>query len=568
MLGSRPLGRYRRVIAVFTILVAGGTSIGDDNPPGPDAPILTVTAKSLQTFKDQASYLLKLGDRPDLAQQLDAIMSLGVAERAFGVDTKRPLGATFRFEDKTSVARLLVPVADEGQALRLLESLPSKPREIGKGIFSLSPPRPLPEIYFRLGKGWLVAATTVKASKLPSEDPNEDLLTRVGDADLVATLDIQAAPEWAREDIVHRAEQVFAKAINSFGRPPSPLELLGMALLTAQMNYGVDFLRAGDEIRLAYRFDQENGNIALTIDATALDEFRYAEFIKTLDNTQGRLTHLLDEATPFALVVGVPVKGPIKEGLINLDAFLQSDAKHSRQLAEERKDARRQSTLTTWAQIVQIYSDLVQDRMKAGTVDFAFLVDGENGKLEYSSVLETSRGREFATQFSETYDAYFRSRIDEYAPRKATEHREFFVRQHRPIEREIDEYYVDDFATAGSETKLIHVHVCDDGALAIQEQINFLHEVSPRKSDAIVRLHVDVSALCYALGFMNPETIWRLKDMDNRIRTVMARRDLDFKLDASIRGHEGGLRLVIDANKGVLALIGRALTIQLGEAGR
>lgn len=350
-----------------------------------------LAVKSIDALKADIRYVLTLVEQKELADQLDAVITLSTQGKGLqGVDSQRPLGIYGGVsKDQEPQGFVFVPISDERAFLKLLEQMKCKVGEASMDedrIRSLELPseqelalRCVNQYAYVASKpGLLKGKLPAPAALIPASHKDSLIAGNVRFDALskeFKQLFIQGMEAGMEKDKERRANE---SETEYQGR------LVGMKLAKEMF---VSILEEGRELTLGLDINQQRNKLGLDLALAARPGTKMATSFRDLQKSPSMFGRL--GRNP---VMGAVARLPVNESMQALISKAVDDM--IAELPKKEKDPKKRAeaeTVVRW----------LEPTLKADTFDVAFVVNdpGKDGKLVLVGAMKVKDGKKFDKMF-------------------------------------------------------------------------------------------------------------------------------------------------------------------------
>lgn len=251
-------------------------------------PTIRVQVRSLDAVIDNLKLLVSLAGREEIAKQVEGLIKTKIGNKGLeGIDPARPFGAYSRFgKDLNDVSGVvMIPIADEGAFLGLLENLNARAEKNDKtGIYTVKIPAPV-AISFRFANKYAYFT----ALNLDAIEP-KSLLTpeRVFQADAKAAIAASLRLDQLPDALKFIAKAQFEQGVQDAQDKKVPGETPAQKAFRLQVARQIvedvsSVISDGQELNIDFNIDRVSREMAATFSLTAQGKTPLARRIAELN---------------------------------------------------------------------------------------------------------------------------------------------------------------------------------------------------------------------------------------------------------------------------------------------
>lgn len=379
----------RRLLSALVVGLAATLGTGSRAVAQSDKPAVEVRVPSVLALSEKFEYFGGLFGREEEGKQLAALVR-DTAESPMGLDgldLTKPAGAyAFITKDVVdSAVVVLVPIADEKAALEAVKNkVGLAPKEGEGGVYEMKVPNVHPTVYFRFAEKYAyITVQNPKSIDTASLLKPAAFFAAKSDALLAAAVHVDRLPADVKKTFLGQFELQIAEARKqaSPGETEAQGKLREWALDKA-VGVVKDVLAEGKTLSVTLAADPKTDDLTTSITFSAVKGSGVAKALSGVGK-EAAARKLGGGADPLA-AVGVRLglaDGPRTEFAKHVDALLKEVVNNAKGAEQG---------------FVKAALDAVAPTLKAGELDFAFLLDaaGEQGTLTSVSSLKLVEGKQ------------------------------------------------------------------------------------------------------------------------------------------------------------------------------
>jgi len=378
-----------RLVAWMALLLAAlvvvpARSAGDEEGQGARVgkagpPTLVIRLASLDRLMADARYVIDLSGRQEEGKQLEEFLKSKKGDKGFeGIDTTKPMGLYGRLgptglEDSEAV--LLLPIADRGAFLDLLERVNVTTEKGKDGVYTAKAEKlPLP-VYFRFARDYLYATvrdeSVIAKERLPEP---ASVLGAEGEEALSVVVRIDQVPDKYKRMAIGKAALQLAQLKEQ--EKPGETEAqkaVREAILDEMGDRFKSLLNDGREMHLGLQADRQAGELSLTFSLSAREGSKLADSVARLGQTRSMAAGLVGADSAMSLFGNLAVSERVRAALGPAVDELEKKA------AEEKDPSKREVVVN----LVRALSPT----FKAGELDAGFDFRGPGSEDLYTIVV-------------------------------------------------------------------------------------------------------------------------------------------------------------------------------------
>jgi hypothetical protein len=265
-------------LAVALLLLGGASRASADDQM---KPIIVVSIASYQKILDDIAFVGKLSDNPDIAKNLEGMITLFTQGQGLaGLDKSKPWGLAASTDGLSFQILGFIPVTDLKKLLDALGGLLGDP-EKEDGVYKLqAPAMPIP-IYLKEKDGYAYLSQDSAGLQNLPKDPTKLLGGLEKKYDLAVRLNIQNIPEVFRQLAIDQIKLgVEGNLEQSPGESDAAYEARSKAT-QQQMDAMVTMINELDEVVLGWAIDQPGRRTFLDLSMTAVEGSKTAKQMAT-----------------------------------------------------------------------------------------------------------------------------------------------------------------------------------------------------------------------------------------------------------------------------------------------
>ncbi len=353
------------------LLLAGGTTraMADDQMK----PIIVVSISSYQRIIDDLGFVGKLADSPDLAKNLEGMITFFTQGQGLaGLDKSKPWGLAASTDGLSFQILGFIPVTD---LKKLLDALSGFLGDADKedGVYKLQAPSlPIP-IYIKEKDGYAyLSQDTAGLQNLP-KDPTKILGGLDKKYDIAVRLNIQNIPEVFRQLAIDQIKlSVEGSLEQSPGESDAQYETRSK-VTQQQMDAMVTMINELDEVMLGWAIDQPGRRTYLDFSMSAVEGSKTA---KQMSSPPAGPSHFAGFIQKDAVAnLHVNSKSAPEDTVQTLAMIRQLRSQVESQLEEQ--NLGNEQIKTTLKDVLGQVMDVVEETIKAGTINGGAIVVGD-----------------------------------------------------------------------------------------------------------------------------------------------------------------------------------------------
>lgn len=355
-------------LLVALLLGAWNLPLAQADSPGDPKPLAVVAFAELDELLGDIQYVGELADKPQLGKGLRAILSLVTRGKGLvGLDKTRPWGAVLRIDGEKPTGCALLPITDLEQLHQTLKPFIEEVTELDDGVYKVvGKERKKPLFVKEKDGGWLLASDNLQALAHAPADPGELFAELTEAYDVAVRLYVGNVPDEHREKFIAKVKQEAQEKLQRKDGEDEQEFTVRKILTEKLLRAVVCAAKELDQVTLGWSLDREAHNASLEVSATALDGSRAAEHLAKLGQAKTAFGgfHLPGATLTGVCVAECPVGSRDREDLgtvidaFRTKAFKDIDAKEeSKEKAEAGK------------QLVGGLLDVIEETIASGRLD-------------------------------------------------------------------------------------------------------------------------------------------------------------------------------------------------------
>ncbi|MBI1903461.1 MAG: hypothetical protein HYS13_20350 [Planctomycetia bacterium] len=543
------------LLAVAVLAAVAGQASAQETKKAEQKPLVVACIPSYDALMDDLSYIGKLSNQPDLATNVQGLLTL-FAGGLDGLDKTKPIGMTFALDPTGQPdALVFLPVKDLDKLLESLQAFVQNPEDAGEGIkeFRIED-RPF---YVKGSDGWAYF-TTNKGSL--TNVPKEPLALLGGlekDYDFGMRLNVQSIPEQFRQIAIGGMMQGFEGALQPEEDESEEEFQARKALAKAQIDQLIEMVNDADQITIGFSIDAEKKKSYFDFSLTALAGSKTAQRMQVRTMPTMFSGFVQDRALGSLIVTQKLAESDIEPTLQAIGGARAQMIRHIEK--NDKLDERRKETVKKLAGKLM---DQLDATIKAGKIDMAAAALGK-GPVTFVVGAQVADGAAADKAMTELVDEFKTDAPIEFVKEAATVKGIVFRKVVPPApDDEAGKAILgkEPSIMYGGGKNVFYVAVGDDPQGALESVM----KAGTRSDLPPFQLEVAVGPVLKAVALAQP---------DNPVLGAIAQGISDDSNDDHVRIYsrtiKNGATGRLEAEEGVIKLIGTAagLAVQFGGAG-
>lgn len=357
-------------LAVALLLLGGASRANADDQM---KPIIVVSISSYQKILDDIGFVGKLSDNPDIAKNLEGMITLFTQGQGLaGLDKTKPWGLAASTDGLSFQILGFIPVTDLKKLLDALGGLLGEP-EKEDGVYKIqAPAMPIP-IYIKEKDGYAYLSQDSAGLQNLPKDPTKVLGGLDKKYDIAVRLNIQNIPEVFRQLAI---DQIKLGVEGNLEQAPGETDAAYEArskTTQQQMDAMVTMINELDEVVLGWAIDQPGRRTFLDLSMTAVEGSKTAKQMVTAPSGPSKFSGFQMKDAVASLHVNS--KSAPEDTVQTVAMIRQLKSQVDQQLDDTLGS--NESVKTTVKEVVAEVMSVIEDTLKKGNLNGGAVVLGD-----------------------------------------------------------------------------------------------------------------------------------------------------------------------------------------------